>query len=881
MAKLTFILDDGQEIQVPLGERVTIGRRDGHDVVIDDLRISSDHAEVRRSGADFLVRDLGSKGGTFLNDVRIEEHRLRDGDRLRFGPLRAVFDAEPSPSPEAEGPAPTRKTRAKAAKKTSKKTTSNPSPAAKAVAPTRAKKSASRAATTAPAVTPEVPATEPETPGPSGVDLTDELRQLTCQRDEILAALKADEDRLQGVTQELATVEARLREVSQELQLKTARVAQLLADEERLGHLQSALEVVEAKHAERSAAITALTADHDRCSAELGQLQTASAKATQDAEVASQQKREAQDQLKRLSDEHEAVTKGRDEAAARLAELRQAITEAEQRAAELNGHIQSRGEALREIEARVVGLEKSRSGLMTEIAGHESTLAKLQAAAAELESTRAAKTQIESDISTLSARYDEHQSRLGSIVQSISDHSRIHADAEEGVARMRERLAAEEKTLLAHQAAAQATRSQLETERVAADAALRALLDEHETETMRLDETHRKREEIERQIHELAAVEGKLHQTRIALQKVEGQRTETEALVMVLEEKKAFLHTTIDSLSADEGTTRGKLEVLRSREKDLRHSLEELSQREQSERKRFEEIRRLSTEAEKEHEAQTERFQSSIDLTRRELGDLELKLVPLREWKDAMDRRYEKLAALPEDSAEARALWGEIEGEKANLRKLITAGAGRTGDTALSDAVLLGLADSGVKRDSPSSAASSKHGHLHAPISYQEGDSPEERANVGTTGTGAMLSGTGQEMALRARLSKLRESVQREATRLEFLRQERTRDEARARSASTGGEQLMREHDRQLEIKIRREEEKLATLMRKLEMASMEEERRRDKITDMERKLAELRTDITEAERERSGARHKMEIAHAELKSLEDAAERLKKMGEN
>ncbi len=68
MAKLTFILDDGQEIVVPLGERVSVGRENGNDVLVDDPRISARHAEITRDATGvFEVHDLASKLGTFVN----------------------------------------------------------------------------------------------------------------------------------------------------------------------------------------------------------------------------------------------------------------------------------------------------------------------------------------------------------------------------------------------------------------------------------------------------------------------------------------------------------------------------------------------------------------------------------------------------------------------------------------------------------------------------------------------------------------------------------------------------------------------------------------------------------------------------------------------
>ena len=107
----------------------------------------------------------------------------------------------------------------------------------------------------------------------------------------------------------------------------------------------------------------------------------------------------------------------------------------------------------------------------------------------------------------------------------------------------------------------------------------------------------------------------------------------------------------------------------------------------------------------------------------------------------------------------------------------------------------------------------------------------------------------------------------------------RAREESRAK-AGPAGETIMREQDRLLESKIRREEERIATLQRKLELGEVEEEKRREKIADMERKLAELRSDISDAERQRNDLRHQADLVQTELRNYESALDRVKKMAE-
>ena len=107
MAKLTFILDDGETIEVPLHDSVTIGRADGNDVVVYDPRISSRHAELHfLPDGKFEVRDLASKAGTYVNGERVERKLLGHGDQVSFGPLRGEFSTEiilPEETPAAAG----------------------------------------------------------------------------------------------------------------------------------------------------------------------------------------------------------------------------------------------------------------------------------------------------------------------------------------------------------------------------------------------------------------------------------------------------------------------------------------------------------------------------------------------------------------------------------------------------------------------------------------------------------------------------------------------------------------------------------------------------------------------------------------------------------
>lgn len=71
----------------PLGNEITVGRALGCGVPIDDTFVSSLHARVFARGAgSYVIEDLGSTNGTWLNDSRIDgPTAMHVGDRLRFG----------------------------------------------------------------------------------------------------------------------------------------------------------------------------------------------------------------------------------------------------------------------------------------------------------------------------------------------------------------------------------------------------------------------------------------------------------------------------------------------------------------------------------------------------------------------------------------------------------------------------------------------------------------------------------------------------------------------------------------------------------------------------------------------------------------------------
>ncbi|MBC7294363.1 MAG: FHA domain-containing protein [Thermoleophilia bacterium] len=83
----------GREGEVfPLqGDVITIGRSPHSDLFLDDVTVSRHHARIIKDESGFMVEDLNSLNGTYVNRKRIERHRLTDGDELQIGKFKLAF----------------------------------------------------------------------------------------------------------------------------------------------------------------------------------------------------------------------------------------------------------------------------------------------------------------------------------------------------------------------------------------------------------------------------------------------------------------------------------------------------------------------------------------------------------------------------------------------------------------------------------------------------------------------------------------------------------------------------------------------------------------------------------------------------------------------
>ena len=84
-------MPDGKLGEFPLTEKVTLGRHPNNTLRLMDREVSKEHATIERVGGGYLLRDLGSSNGTFVNGRRIRELKLREGDEISLGNSRFVY----------------------------------------------------------------------------------------------------------------------------------------------------------------------------------------------------------------------------------------------------------------------------------------------------------------------------------------------------------------------------------------------------------------------------------------------------------------------------------------------------------------------------------------------------------------------------------------------------------------------------------------------------------------------------------------------------------------------------------------------------------------------------------------------------------------------
>jgi pSer/pThr/pTyr-binding forkhead associated (FHA) protein len=90
-----ILTDKGEEKSFPLArDTYTLGRHRNNDIVITDPKVSSFHARIDRTPDAFMLVDLKSRNGSFVNGKRIESAALKTGDEVRLGTARLLYKVD-------------------------------------------------------------------------------------------------------------------------------------------------------------------------------------------------------------------------------------------------------------------------------------------------------------------------------------------------------------------------------------------------------------------------------------------------------------------------------------------------------------------------------------------------------------------------------------------------------------------------------------------------------------------------------------------------------------------------------------------------------------------------------------------------------------------
>jgi pSer/pThr/pTyr-binding forkhead associated (FHA) protein len=86
------LVKEGGETSYPLTrDTYTLGRHRNNDIVVSDPKVSSFHARFDRTLEGFVLVDLRSRNGSFVNAKRVDAVVLQDGDEVRLGTARMRY----------------------------------------------------------------------------------------------------------------------------------------------------------------------------------------------------------------------------------------------------------------------------------------------------------------------------------------------------------------------------------------------------------------------------------------------------------------------------------------------------------------------------------------------------------------------------------------------------------------------------------------------------------------------------------------------------------------------------------------------------------------------------------------------------------------------
>ena len=92
-----FFIIDGVRFYPLVKTVINIGRRLENDLVIDDPRVSRNHARLCAVEGHYVLLDLNSTGGTFVNGTRVSETVIYPNDTISLGGIIVIFHQDDPP----------------------------------------------------------------------------------------------------------------------------------------------------------------------------------------------------------------------------------------------------------------------------------------------------------------------------------------------------------------------------------------------------------------------------------------------------------------------------------------------------------------------------------------------------------------------------------------------------------------------------------------------------------------------------------------------------------------------------------------------------------------------------------------------------------------
>ena len=103
-AVLSWTLNGQQELLLHEGDTAEVGRDEGNDLILPSKKISRKHAVISWRNNHFEIQDLGSVNGTRVNETPVDNqpHVLKDGDKVAFETIEAIFTEHKQPQSVAQ-----------------------------------------------------------------------------------------------------------------------------------------------------------------------------------------------------------------------------------------------------------------------------------------------------------------------------------------------------------------------------------------------------------------------------------------------------------------------------------------------------------------------------------------------------------------------------------------------------------------------------------------------------------------------------------------------------------------------------------------------------------------------------------------------------------